>query len=67
MLSAVLQLREFDSCREVPGFDGVIREVWVLDPVFGPVVFTAVLVGEIVEIASFRTDPDYWDTVNSDP
>lgn len=65
--SAALQLRDFESCPRITGFPDNLREVWVVDPVFGAVVFTAVLVDVRVVIADFSVDDHYWSVVNDDP
>ncbi len=45
-----------------------VRTLHVLDPHFGAVVFTAIKVAsDVVEIADFDIDPDYWDTIANDP
>ena len=44
-----------------------VRQCHVLVPGFTPVVFIAVLVEtDVVEIASFDDDPDYWDLIAND-
>lgn len=45
-----------------------MRSLDIVDPVFGVIVFIAVLTAEdIVEIADFTADPGYWELVNGDP
>ena len=45
-----------------------VRTLHVIDPVFGPVVFVGVLIApELVEVADFAVDPDYWDVIEEDP
>jgi hypothetical protein len=66
LAAAILAFRDFDAL----GFDVVpaVRAYTVVDPIFGAVVFVAVLLdGEKVEIVSFAADPDYWAAVNDDP
>lgn len=58
--------REFDSL----SYDLVpaVRSYTVVDPIFGPVTFAAVLrTDDIVEIVSFADDPDYWSVLDDDP
>lgn len=64
--AALLGFRHFES---LP-FDDVpqIRHLTVVDPVLGPVTFTAVLLpDDVVEIATYATDPDYWRLIEDDP
>lgn len=66
LLAARLALRRFDS---LP-FDDVpaIRHFHFVDPVFGALVFTAVLLTDgTVEISSMDEDPDYWNLVEDNP
>jgi hypothetical protein len=66
-LSAALQgFRRFDSLVVEAGPS--VRSLQTFDPIFGPVTFIGVLVGDrVVEIADFATDPDYWSTIDEDP
>jgi hypothetical protein len=58
--------RDFDSLPAVVG--PAVRVATVVDPFFGAVTFTGVLVGaETVEIAGFVDDPEYWTVVDDDP
>ena len=66
LLAARLAFRRFDL---LP-FDDVpaIRHLHFVDPVFGALVFTGVLLpGEVVEICAVAEDPDYWNLVEDDP
>ena len=45
-----------------------IRTLHIVDPFFGPVAITGVrLNSDVVEIADFEVDPDYWKVINDDP
>jgi hypothetical protein len=64
--AALLRFRDFAS---LP-FDYVpqVRRLVVVDAVFGPVTFVAVLLSsDVVEIAACSTDPDYWHLIEDDP
>ncbi len=64
--AALIGFRDFESL----GYDDIpqIRRLTVVDAAFGPVTFVGVLVaGDIVEIAAFALDADYWDLIDSDP
>lgn len=64
--AACIRFRDFDSLR--PTHIPLIRTLHIVDPVFGPVVFVGVLVDtNVVEIAEFALDPDYWSIVEDDP
>jgi hypothetical protein len=66
LAAAAERCRDFDSLAEEAGPS--IRSVWIIDPVFGPVVFIAVLVDvDVVELADFTDDPDYWRLIQDDP
>ena len=66
LAAALIEFRYFTELPEAVGPS--VRTLNILDPVFGPVVFTGVLVGErTVEIADFAEDPEYWDMVRGDP
>lgn len=44
-----------------------VRTYTIVDPFFGPVVFVGVLIEtDVVEIASFDDDPDYWSTIDDE-
>ena len=66
LAAAVFAFRDFES---MPFDIGpAVRSYTVPDPIFGPVVFIAVLLADgVVEIADFSDDPDYWDMVQEDP
>ena len=66
LAAAVFAFRNFDQL----SFDAVpaIRSYTILDPFFGPIVFTAILIRDgWVEIVAFADDPDYWDAIANDP
>lgn len=66
LAAARFAFSRFDEQREAAGSS--IRTVTIVDPFFGAVVFTAVLVAESrVEIADVSIDPSYWDHVDQDP
>lgn len=66
LAAAILQFERFDLLPEAVG--GSVRQCHVLIPAFTPIVFIGVLVGpDLVEIAGFDDDPDYWDLVENDP
>ena len=45
-----------------------VRNLHLVDPVFGAVVFVGVLVEpDIVELAAYGRDPDYWSMIEADP
>jgi hypothetical protein len=57
--SAIFAFRDFDALRAeiVPS----VRTYTIVDPVFGAVVFAAVLLTtDVVEIVDFIADGDYW-------
>ncbi len=64
--AALVGFRDFENLR----FDVLpaVRTLHLVDPVFGALVFVGVhLPGDIVEIADFEVDPDYWATNEADP
>lgn len=65
LAAAHLAFSEFDALTSdlVPE----IRSFHLFDDVFGPVLFTGMLVGDEVKIVSIVDDPDYWDTIGNDP
>lgn len=66
LAAAVFAFREFDTL----SYDVVsaVRSYTVVDPVFGPVTFTATLrIDGPVEIVGFSHDPDYWTALDADP
>lgn len=66
LAAAVFAFREFDAL----SYDVVpaVRSYTVVDPIFGPVTFAAVLrTDDVVEIVSFADDPDYWTALDDDP
>jgi hypothetical protein len=66
LAAALLGFRDFVSLPfdEVPQ----VRRLTVLDPALGPVVFIGVqLESDLVEIAGYGRDPDYWDAIERDP
>lgn len=66
LAAARLAFSRFDEQRQAAGPS--VRNVMIVDPFFGAIVFTAVLVGEsAVEIADVSIDPTYWDHVDQDP
>lgn len=59
LAAAIIIFRDFDQL----SFDLVPEVRWytIVDPLFGPVVFVAVLTtDDIVELVGFEHDPDYW-------
>lgn len=66
LAAASLRFEHFDTLLEAAGPS--VRQCHVLVPGFTPVVFIGVLVApDLVEIAAFDDDPDYWDLAESDP
>lgn len=66
LAAAIFSFRDFENL----SYDVVpsVRTYTVVDPLFGPVVFVAVLVAAgIVEIVGFSDDPDYWRTIDQEP
>jgi hypothetical protein len=66
LAAAVFAFREFDTL----SYDVVpaVRSYTVVDPMFGPVTFTAALrIDSHVEIVDFAHDPDYWAALDDDP
>ena len=66
LAAAVFAFRDFGNM--VFDLGPAVRSYTVVDPIFGPVVFVAVLLHEgAVEIADFSDDPDYWGMIQDDP
>jgi hypothetical protein len=66
LAAAIDRCRDFDSLPEEAG--PAVRSVWTQHPVFGPVLFIVVLVGDRqVELADFGFDEEYWDQIDDDP
>lgn len=66
LAAARLAFSKFDEQRVAAGPS--VRTVTVVDPFFGAVVFTGVLVGDFtVEVADVSVDSTYWDHVDQDP
>ena len=66
LTAALIGFRDFENLL----FDlhPELRTLHIFDPVFGPVVFLGVLIElDVVEIADFAIDPDYWEMINEDP
>lgn len=64
--AALIGFRDFHSLRFDLGPS--VRALHLVDPIFGALVFVAVLLeGDIVEIADFAVDPDYWAMIGDDP
>jgi hypothetical protein len=66
LAAAVFAFRDFDHL----SYDVVsaVRTYTVVDPFFGALIFVGVLVNaDVVEIASFVEDPDYWSAVDDEP
>ena len=66
LAAALIGFRDFDNLL----FDRrpEIRTLHHIDPVFGALVFVGVLIEpEVVEIADFEVDPDYWEMIEHDP
>lgn len=64
--AALDRFRDFESLPAVIGPS--VRVATVVDPFFGVVTFTGVLVQpDTVEIADFVSDPDYWTMIDDDP
>ncbi|MEO1061350.1 MAG: hypothetical protein AAFZ07_08015 [Actinomycetota bacterium] len=62
----VIGFRDFDNLL----FDTrpEIRQLHIVDPVFGAIVFVGVLIDpQTVELAGYSIDPDYWDLIDGDP
>lgn len=63
LAAAIDRFRYFDDIHETLG--PAIRTLIATDPFFGAVVFVGVLIdSNVVEIADFEDDPDYWSTVD---
>jgi hypothetical protein len=66
LAAATFRFEHFDDLPEAMGPS--VRQCHVLVPAFTPVVFIGVLVApDVVEIAGFEDDPDYWDVIGNDP
>ncbi len=66
MAAAIIAFRDFNSLRSTD--HPRVRALHLVDPVFGPVVFVGVLLdADVVELAEFDDDPDYWDLIGDDP
>ena len=66
LAAATFAFRDFASLRFES--DPRVRQIHLVDPIFGAVVFIAVTVDDnTVEIADYAIDPDYWSTVNDHP
>jgi hypothetical protein len=64
LAAAVFAFRDFDALRV--GVVSSVRSYTIVDPVFGPVVFVGVLLTDgTVEIVDFKSDPDYWASIES--
>lgn len=66
LAAARLAFTDFDSL----SYDLIpeVRSLQVIDVVFGPLLFTGVLVDRgLVELAGVTDDPDYWDLIEDDP
>ncbi len=66
LAAAVFAFRDFENLPVdvVPA----VRSYTIIDPFFGAVVFVGVLIeDDVVEIASFDDDPDYWSTIDDEP
>lgn len=64
--AALLAFRDFES---LP-FDDVpaIRRLVLPDPVFGVITFIGIqTAADVVEIAAYLVDPDYWRLIDDDP
>ena len=66
LAAAVVAFGSFDNLPEAVGPS--VRSVIIDDAFFGALVFTGVLVADdVVEIADFEIDGDYWRFVADDP
>jgi hypothetical protein len=66
LAAAGLAFSDFLNLRAAAG--GRVRSVTVVDSGIGAVVFIGVRRrDDVVEIADFEPDPDYWDLVDEDP
>ena len=64
LAAALLEFRFLDELPAVAG--PAVRSLHITDPFFGAMVFFGVLVERnVVEIADFEDDPDYWSTVDA--
>ena len=66
LAAAVFAFRDFERLAHdvVPP----VRTYTIIDPFFGAVVFVGVLIeADVVEIADFDDDPDYWSTIDDQP
>ena len=65
LATAIDQFKGFDLLPAAVGPS--VRVATVVDPMFGAVTFTGVLIGEgRVEIAEYIADPDFWSGENDD-
>ncbi len=63
LAAAIDRFRYFDDVHETLGPS--VRTLIATDPFFGAVVFVGVLIEpDVVEIADFDDDPDYWSIVD---
>lgn len=66
LAAAVVAFRDFDQLPAAAGPS--VRLAVIVNPFFGAIAFTAVLVAEAtVEIVEFEIDEEYWQTVDDDP
>ena len=64
LAAAALEFRYFDELPKVAG--PAVRSLHITDPFFGALVFFGVLIGtDVVEIADFEDDPDYWSMLDA--
>ncbi len=65
LAAAIDRFTAFDLLPEAAGPS--VRIATIVDPMFGPVTFTGVLVGDDrVEIAEYMADPEFWTDQNDD-
>lgn len=63
LAAAIEEFRHFEDLNETLGAS--VRSLITTDPFFGAVVFVGVLIEtDIVEIADFEDDPDYWSSLD---
>lgn len=63
LAAALIAFRDFESLyyEDIPQ----VRQLHIVDPTFGAIVIFGVLVGEqLVELADFDDDPDYWSAID---
>jgi hypothetical protein len=66
LAAALVAFRDFETL--TPEAGPAVRALHLVDPVFGALVFIAVLVEPgVVEIADYADDPGYWDLIQGDP